>query len=232
MPTTRDQARENAPLAVLALDRLVSTQDYADFARTFAGIGKASAARLTDGHRQLVHVTIAGVDDIPIETSSGLYRNLIKALHDFGDPYQPIQLDVRELIALVVSANVKVLPTYQWEAIEPQIRAVLLETFGFDRRGLGQDAVLSELISAAQSVEGVTYVDVDAFGPIPGGDSQTVITPAAIAKSVKDIVENKVPFPRVEARLARQDSKGIHPAQLAFFIPDVPGTLILNEVKP
>jgi hypothetical protein len=36
---TRDQARRNAPLAVMALDRLLSTRDYADFARTFAGIG-------------------------------------------------------------------------------------------------------------------------------------------------------------------------------------------------
>ena len=33
----RDQARENAPLAVMSLDRLVSVQDYADFTRTFAG---------------------------------------------------------------------------------------------------------------------------------------------------------------------------------------------------
>ena len=46
---TRDQARKNAPLAVRALDRLVSTQDYADFARTFAGIGKASRRALAGG---------------------------------------------------------------------------------------------------------------------------------------------------------------------------------------
>jgi predicted phage baseplate assembly protein len=47
----RDLARRNAPLAVMALDRLVSTQDYADFARTFAGVGKAAAARLSDSIR-------------------------------------------------------------------------------------------------------------------------------------------------------------------------------------
>ena len=41
---SRDQARKNAPLALMALDRLVSTRDYADFSRTFAGIGKATAA--------------------------------------------------------------------------------------------------------------------------------------------------------------------------------------------
>ena len=40
-PEASDDARRNAPLAVMSLDRLVSVQDYADFARTFAGIGKA-----------------------------------------------------------------------------------------------------------------------------------------------------------------------------------------------
>ena len=55
-----DQARRNAPLAVTALDRLVSVQDYADFARTYAGIAKASAVRLSDGRAELVHLTIAG----------------------------------------------------------------------------------------------------------------------------------------------------------------------------
>ncbi|HSE25208.1 MAG TPA: baseplate J/gp47 family protein, partial [Pyrinomonadaceae bacterium] len=66
-PESREQARENTPLAVHALDRLVSTQDYSDFARTFGGVGKAFSVRLSDGIRELVHVTIAGVDDAPIE---------------------------------------------------------------------------------------------------------------------------------------------------------------------
>ena len=52
---SRDQVRENAPLAVMSLDRLVSVRDYPDFPRTFAGIGKAQASSLTDGHREVVH---------------------------------------------------------------------------------------------------------------------------------------------------------------------------------
>ena len=67
------------PIAVMSLDRLVSVQDYADFSRTFAGIGKAALA-LSDGHRQLVYVTIAGADDIPIDPTSDLYQNLVEAL--------------------------------------------------------------------------------------------------------------------------------------------------------
>lgn len=62
----RDQARENAPIGVTALDRLVSLRDYGDFTRTFAGIAKADARRLTNGVRQFVHLTITGANDIPI----------------------------------------------------------------------------------------------------------------------------------------------------------------------
>ena len=77
---TRDQARRNVPIGIAALDRLVSVPDYADFARKFAGIGKASARRLTDGRRLLVHLTIAGKDDIPIDPTTDLYQALVQAL--------------------------------------------------------------------------------------------------------------------------------------------------------
>ena len=42
-PQARDDARVNAPLTVRTLDRIVSLSDYEDFARAFAGIGKAMA---------------------------------------------------------------------------------------------------------------------------------------------------------------------------------------------
>ena len=48
-PETSDEARTNAPLTVLTLERAVSLQDYEDFARTFAGIAKAQAVWVWDG---------------------------------------------------------------------------------------------------------------------------------------------------------------------------------------
>jgi len=164
---TRDQARKNVPLAVKALDRLVSVQDYEDFTRIYAGIGKARAVELSDGRRQLVHITIAGIEDMPIETSSDLYRNLQQALLDCGDPYQAIHLEVRELMLIVISANIRILPDYQWESVVTKVRAMLLDTFSFERRELGQDVLLSEVISVMQTVPGVAYVDVDTLRGIP-----------------------------------------------------------------
>jgi hypothetical protein len=236
----RDQARKNAPLAIMALDRLVSVQDYEDFARVFAGIGKARAAELSDGRRQIVHLTIAGADDIPIETHSDLYRNLTAALRRFGDPYQAFRIDLRELQLLVLSARVRIHPDYLWEKVEPRIRATLLDTFSFERRELGQDALLSEAISAMQHVTGVEYVDVDTFGGItekiadaPTG-ARRLRTPAEIAEEVQAIVARSAspqgPPHRVPVNLADFEGRVLRPAQLAYLSPLVPATLILNEV--
>lgn len=251
---TRDRARENAPLAVMALDRLVSVQDYADFARTFAGIGKASAQRLTDGTRQIVHVTIAGAEDIPIDRSSDLYRNLNKALHDFGDSNRPIRLAVRKLVLLLLAAKIRVLPDYQWEVVEPQIRAVLLDTFGFERRELGQSVWLSDIISIIQQVRGVAYVDVDLFSGVSEDDIRTSSITSAEREllidgkkvTIKfqqetnnlvvklDGLPKEPPKNKVDSNLAKIDPKTrvIQPAQLAIFSPKVVDTMILTELKP
>ena len=230
---TRDQARKNAPLAVMALDRLVSVQDYEDFVRVFAGIGKARAAELSDGRRQIVNVTIAGADDIPIEAHSDLYRNLVAALRRFGDPAQAVRIDVRELQLLVLSAKVRIHPDYLWDKVEPRIRAALLDAFSFDRRELGEDALLSVAISVMQGVAGVEWLDVDSFGGIPerklDEGVRRLLDPAEIAAAVKDVVGLGTPSNRVPVNLSGAEGHGVRPAELAYLSPLVPATLILNQ---
>jgi len=234
---TRDQARRSAPLAVMSLDRLVSTPDYADFARSFAGIAKADAVELSDGRRTVVHVTIAGSDDIPIDTGSDLYRNLRRALLDLGDPFQPVQLATRELLILVLSAGLRIDPDYRWESVVTEVRAKLLDRLGFERRELAQDVTASEVLSVMQSVRGVVYVDLDAFGAVPstiadpGAEAgRRPLTPEQTAAEIARIV-GAAPAPRVPALAAQPDAAGILPAQLAVLVPEVPATLILNQIK-
>jgi Baseplate J-like protein len=241
----RDHARKNVPLAIKALDRLVSVQDYEDFARTYAGVGKAKATEISDCRRQLVHVTIAGADDIPIDKNTDLYRNLKQALQDSGDPYQAIQLEVRELMLIVIQANIRILPDYFWEPVVTQVRVALLDAFSFERRELGQDVLLSEVLSVAQAVPGVAYVDVDLLRGIPEKvvDSlhpgqRRLITPGEIADIVslpfteKDGQQPiKEPVPRILVNLAGYEDGAIRPAQLAFLTPDVPATLVLNQIN-
>lgn len=283
-----DQGRKNVPIAVKALDRLVSVQDYEDFSRTYTGIGKARAAELTDGRRQLVHVTIAGTDNIPIDEYSDLFINLHRALYAFGDPHQPIQLAVRELMLMVISADIRILPDYQWAPVEAQLRKTMLDSFSFARQELGQDVLLSQVFRAMQSVPGVEYVDVNTFGGIPEkirgdgqGDERRPLFPDEIAYAVsclskqikddytkefrllssdeiadavwcnsqcvdnddedgcmehtacalyKEIEETKKVRQRIGVNLAAFDNDMLRPAQLAFLTPEVPETLILNQI--
>ena len=234
---TRDQARRNVPVALIALDRLVSVQDYADFARTFAGVGKALAALLPEGQRQIVHLTIAGADDIPIDPSADLYRNLVRALRRFGDVNLPFRVETRELKLLVISAGIRLQPDYLWEPTANLMRVALLDAFSFENRELGQDALLSEVIAVMQAVPGVAFVDVDFFGGIAekqaaASGARVLLTPKQIAQEVQSLIAKKKARPdnRLRVNLADVENGGIRPAQLAFLSPLVLDTLILNQI--
>lgn len=230
---TRDQARRNVPLAVLALDRLVSVRDYADFARNFGGVGKALAVKL--GNR--VQVTIAGAGNAPIDTSADLYRNLLQALRRYGDPALPLDLGVCRQLALTLSAQVGLAADYAWESVEPQVRAALLDAFGFERRALAQSIYLSEVVACIQAVRGVAWVDVDAFSAL---DEEALVRGLAGTAASDDSSEGVIVWSGVAAyrRLidvvpaqpAELDDEGhLQPAQLLCLLPDVPDTLLLQE---
>ena len=247
----RDQARQNAPIGVLALDRLVSVQDYADFTRTFAGIGKASAVKLSDGLREVVHVTIAGANDIPIEAHSDLYRNLVRALRVLGDPHLPIEVELREMLTLIISAKVGVLPDYAWELVEPTIRSALLDTFSFERRDLGQDVTTSEVIWGIQRVPGVAYVDLDYLCSVSEKSAEAELIRTTInagneknpsSGAAPDFVKSLAAVGlcakhRIVVQPAHLNSKAtaladrILPAQIAVLSPALPETLVLTEAK-
>lgn len=233
-PETRDEARSGAALAVTALDRLVSVADHAAFARTFAGVGKAAAARLSDGGRNIVHVTIAGAADAPIDPRSDLYLNLRRALHDLGDPLLPVALAPRALSALVVSAGVRINPDRRWKRVSADIREALLDRFGFARRGLAEGVAASRVIGTMQNVPGVTYVDLDSFGAIPveiaDGSGLRPATPEETAAAI-DAITATAPADHVPARPAcRGPEGGVLPAELVMLIPDLPATLVINQI--
>ena len=245
-PDSRDQARQIIPRSATALGRLVSVQDYADFASTFAGIAKTSARRLSDSRRQVVLVTIAGIGDIPISVDSDLFISLSSALHEFGDPAQPVRLALRELLLMVLSADISIQPEYRWQDVEAQVRLRLLDQFGFERRSLGEDVVLSQVTAVIQAVDGVRSVDVNALDALdrqtilqnlpdaggPQASPATITTPSGRLASELSLAERLSLKPRarlaVEMERLDQDKKVLLPAQLAYFTPDVPETLILN----
>ena len=233
----RDEAediRQNAPLPLLALDRLVSVSDYAAFTRAYAGIGKAESALIGGAGGAFVHVTIAGQDDAVISDTSSLMSSLTESLVKLGDPLLAVRVQSRELLVLMLAANVRIAPDYAWADVEPALRAAVLAAFGFDRRQPGQDVFLSEVIAVLQRVPGVDFVDVESFDGVPekesSADERIALTPERLETVISDIIA-KPPQPRIAVALAGYDENAhLRPAQLALFLADLPETLILNQL--
>ena len=245
-------ARRRIPLAVATLDRLLSTPDYAQFARSRVGIARAAAREVFDGRRRVVHVTVVGVDDVALDPGSDLLPALRAALAGSGDPRLPVRVDGRELVALRLVAGVKVATDHTWEIVGPQVRAALLHRLGYVGRELAQDAYLSEVMAVADQVPGVDYVDVDVFSTTGGPDEPLPVVTARPARYVETVRPGGQTLSEVAAaehlslaELARLNPdlssvrplpagrtvftfRGIRPAQFAVLAP---ADLTLTEIR-
>ncbi|HEY5756514.1 MAG TPA: putative baseplate assembly protein [Steroidobacter sp.] len=162
-PELLAQARDNAPLTVLAMQRIVSLQDFEDFARSLAGIAKAQAALVWNGERQVVHVTIAGAGGAAVEPASELYRNLIATIDAARHADYPLQVDSYRTLLFSVSGRLRVDATFVASDVIAAVTAALMDAFSFERRNFGQAVLKSEVLAVMQSVPGVVAVDLDAL---------------------------------------------------------------------
>ena len=160
-PQTADDARAGAPLTVLTLDRIVSLQDYEDFARAFAGVTKAAAVATWDGERYGILLTVAGIDGTALVPGVFTYDNLVAAIAQAGNPRLAVQVKTFLPVTFGVSASLLIDSQYEPEAVLASARAELTARFAFPARAFGQQVSLSEVTAGLQHVSGVVAVDVD-----------------------------------------------------------------------
>ncbi|HLH73244.1 MAG TPA: putative baseplate assembly protein, partial [Chloroflexota bacterium] len=191
-PEDRDSARTNAPLTVLTLDRIVSLRDFEDFARAFAGIGKAQAVALWTGASYLVNVTVAAVTGDPVDPGSTLYQNLVAAIQQACDPVQRFQVDSYQPLYFNLTARVLVdKPRYEVDDVLEAVQSTVLKTFAFAQRALGQSVSGAEIETAIQAVPGVIATDLTQLYRVDDvtGPNQTTPTPVLLARPAR--IENQ-----------------------------------------
>jgi predicted phage baseplate assembly protein len=154
------EARRNAPLTVLTLDRIVSLQDYEDFARAFSGVAKALATWTWTGEVRGVFVTVAGSDGALIPEGSATHDNLVTAMKGSGDPYIPRRVQSYRPVFFKLGAVVKLDPDYEPEKVLTVVEKALRSAFSFDARAFGQAVTASEVMAVTQGVAGVIAVDI------------------------------------------------------------------------
>ena len=196
---TLDRAREHAPLTVLTFERIVSLQDFADFAAAFAGVGKAQATWLWDGESRLVQLTVAADNGDPLSPSSLTYQNLTQAIRASGDPRARVHVDPYERLTFALEANVFVNADHEPGKVLAAVTAELQERFSFEQRAFGQSVAQSDVMASVNQVEGVDAVELASL--YLTGD----------APQVNGLL------PSLQARI---DGGVIHAAQLLTLAPD------------
>jgi hypothetical protein len=158
-----EEARRNAPLTVLTLGRIVSLQDYEDFARTFSGVDKALATWTWFGEKRGVFVTIAGPGGAEVTESSQLYKNLVGAMGSSGNALVPLQVKSYQSGLFRVAASLKLDPAHIPEKVLAAAEQQLRDQFSFAKRLFGQPVHLSEVFAVLQQVTGVIAVNITAL---------------------------------------------------------------------
>jgi len=157
---TLAQARDNAPLTVLTLGRAVSIEDYANFARAFAGIDKAHALWIPAGPARGVFLSIAGIDGVEVPESGKTFSNLLDALTTFGDPLVPVRMINYQEPRFRCRLSVKVASAYEVDSLLKNVDDGLRAHFSFAERRFGQTVSVDEVAAVAQSVSGVEAVHI------------------------------------------------------------------------
>lgn len=157
-PEKLEMARTNAPTTVLTVDRIVSLRDFEDFARTFGGIGKASAVALRDREKHFVHITVAGENGKTVD--SNLKTNLVNGIRAACDPMQ--QVGVGDFILSTFSLQAKILVDthYLFEDVKKEVERALLDSFTFEKREFGQSVSSAEVLKVIHDVKTVDAVDL------------------------------------------------------------------------
>jgi hypothetical protein len=168
-PETVGEAARNAAVSVRALGRAVSLVDYADFARAFPGVAKASARFAGAGAAHGVQVTVIGPRGTEVTTDSAVYTGLIAALRANSDELIPVTVLPAQRIPIRVDAELRIDPDRIAADVVKAARRAVGAALSFHARDLGQPVWASDIVEVLQSVTGVIAADVTALARLIDG---------------------------------------------------------------
>ncbi len=160
-PEALADARRNAPLHVLTLERAVSIQDYVDFARTFSGIAKAYGVWIEHARARGIYLTVAGPRGATIPQDSGTMKNLIGGLRRYGHSLLPLSVQGHAVTTFRLGAKLKIDGDADADKVRAAVADALRSAYSFEARAFGQPVTIDEIYATIQNVPGVVAADID-----------------------------------------------------------------------
>lgn len=160
-PEKLEMARLNVPEEVLTMGRIVSLQDFEDYARAFPGIGKAQAVSIWTGSMNVVCITIASAFSEPVEPDSTLFSDLSGSIDRVRDPVQEVWIKTYKPVFFDVEVFLRIDPAYKLDLVQESVKKSLIDAFSFDKRSFGQSVTEAEIVSVIQAVPGIIAAKLD-----------------------------------------------------------------------
>jgi hypothetical protein len=171
-PASAAAIKASAALPTLTLGRVVSLEDYQNFALAFAGVSKALATWTWFGGVRGIFLTIAGANGTTLQADDPVVGNLIQAIRASGDPYVPLRVASFQPLLFQFSAQVRVdQANYDATQVLAQVWQNLSAAFAFYARGLAQSVVAGDIVEIIQQTPGVVAVQLQTLhlsGEAPG----------------------------------------------------------------
>ena len=171
---TAEQARGDIPRSTRTLGRAVSLTDYADYARTFAGVTKSHVAVLPVRNVRTIVVTVASADKDNL-ASELLCARLASSLRAFGDPLAPVLVVPHRPVWFEVSVKVLADPDREGETVRAAVAGTLNEAFDFGARDFALPVRKSEVIAVVHRAIGVIAVDLDVLTRTADGKAHEIL---------------------------------------------------------
>jgi hypothetical protein len=233
------------------LGRLVTVQDYAALAGSWAGVAQATArvaapsaamlttvapaARLSAAapRGESLVVTVAGSRPAPLDPAGTICSGLAAAFAAAGDPLLPVLVVPAGLWMIVLAATVTHDSASAWDDVAGAVRASLLAAFGYPARRLGAAVALSDLAGAAHAAPGVLAFSVTSLALVPSGAGATDLAvglPKLLAVTPPSVLTAADAASRW-AGIAKEWAPSPDQAaadQIAYLSDAVPDTLILT----
>lgn len=160
--------RENAPANLAANGRAVSLKDFERLCNRHSSVWQAHA-------REVIGVTSANLVDIVVVPSGGgavtaaLKDDLVASILSRALPGVAITISAYEAVAVKIGVKVRVdIARFDKTDVQDAVLAALTDAFSLVRRNLGQPLYVAEILAAAERVDGVETVVIDAFARKPG----------------------------------------------------------------
>jgi len=160
-PESLASIRQNAPRSLTAVNRAVTTEDYASLSRRVMGVGKAQAVSTGPN---AVTVRLA-----PINAPGGTApANVKTAVLNYLEPRKMIGTTVTigdpDYVEVDIDAEIHVLPTYRRETVRQAVVRSLNAIFEYSSVDFGKRISLSRVYRAINETEGVDYGVVRMLG--------------------------------------------------------------------